>query len=54
MHCFRLRLKTGGVFSKGLFGVDSVSRPETSEWRGDLVPRSSQAERWEQEWWRGW
>lgn len=29
MHCFRLRLKTREVF-KSLFGVDSVSGPETS------------------------
>lgn len=48
MYCFRLQLKTGGVFSKGLVGVDSVSGTETSgSFAGLAVPASSQAKRWE-------
>ena len=30
MHCFRLQLKIRVVFSKGLFGVNSISGTETS------------------------
>lgn len=47
MHCLRHHLKRRGMFSEGLFGINSVSGPEASGWTGDLASGSSQAERLE-------